>query len=490
MSLRRRLIVGMLVLAAVALIGADVATYTSLRSFLLTRTDSSLEADHRAIENALPTGASANPCDGLDRVVPGVFVQLRSRTGIKVVCSTDVRDFSRPPVSGGTPSDERAPQKPPPRLPTTISLSAPTGGGAEPERSFDTPATAGGTKYRVRASLDPGIGFMLIVARPLDDVYSTLHRLLLIELLVTLAALGAIGVLGAWVVRVGLRPLDSIEHTAAGIAAGDLSKRVERAEGRTEVGRLGLALNAMLGQIEAAFKAREASERRLRRFVADASHELRTPLAAVRAYAELFTRGAAQRPDDLARSMKGIHRESERMSLLVEDLLLLARLDEGRPLEREAVDLAAVVAEAVETARTLEPERPIELEAVPAVVTGDRDRLRQIVDNLLANVRAHTPEGAPVSVTVSRANGTAEIAVADSGPGLGDEQSTQVFERFYRADSSRARASGGVGLGLSIVTAVAEAHGGTVSADRAPGGGATFRIVLPLSGSDGTASSS
>jgi two-component system OmpR family sensor kinase len=486
MSLRRRLIVGMLVLAAVALIGADVATYTSLRSFLFTRTNSALEADHRAIENALPRAASANPCEGLDRVVPGVFVQLRSRDGARVVCSTAVRDFSRAletGTTGGTPSDDRPPQKPPPRLPTTIALTAPTG-GVEPERTFHTPATAGGTEYRVRASLDPGIGFMLIVAQPLDDVYSTLHRLLLIELLVTLAALGAIGVLGAWVVRVGLRPLDSIEHTAAGIAAGDLSKRVERAENRTEVGRLGLALNAMLGQIEAAFKAREASERRLRRFVADASHELRTPLAAVRAYAELFTRGAAERPDDLARSMKGIHRESERMSLLVEDLLLLARLDEGRPLEREPVDLASVVAEAVETARTLEPDRPIALEAVPAVVTGDRDRLRQIVDNLLANVRAHTPEGAPVSVTVSRTNGTAEIAVADSGPGLRDEQSTQVFERFYRADSSRARSSGGVGLGLSIVTAVAEAHGGTVSADGAPGGGATFRIVLPLSGSN------
>jgi two-component system OmpR family sensor kinase len=484
MSLRRRLIVGMLALAAVALIGADVATYTSLRSFLLTRTDTSLKADHQAVEAVLSGAASPKACAGLDRVVPGVFVQLRSRTSGRVVCSTPVRDFSRPPASSdGSPSPDDGPtehQKPPPKLPESISLAGASTDGDEPDSYFDTPATSGRTEYRVRASLDPGIRYMLLVARPLDDVYSTLHRLLLIELLVTLVALGAIGVLGAWVVRVGLRPLDSIEHTAAGIAAGDLSKRVERAENRTEVGRLGLALNAMLGQIEAAFKAREASERRLRRFVADASHELRTPLAAVRAYAELFARGAAERPDDLARSMEGIHRESERMSLLVEDLLLLARLDEGRPLEREPVDLASVVAEAVETARTLEPDRPIELDAVPAVVTGDRDRLRQIVDNLLANVRAHTPEGAPVSVTVSRSNGTAEIAVADSGPGLGEEQSAQVFERFYRADRSRARASGGVGLGLSIVTAVAEAHGGTVSADGAPGGGATFRIVLPL----------
>jgi two-component system OmpR family sensor kinase len=315
----------------------------------------------------------------------------------------------------------------------------------------------------------------------LGDVYSTLHRLLLIELLVTLVALGGIGLLGAWVVRIGLRPLDSIEQTAAGIAAGDLSKRVERAEQRTEVGRLGLALNAMLAQIEAAFKAREASERKLRRFVADASHELRTPLAAVRAYAELFTRGAAERPDDLARSMQGISRESERMSLLVDDLLLLARLDEGRPLERQPVDLASVVIDAVETAQTLEPDREITLETEPAVVTGDRDRLRQIVDNLLANVRAHTPPGAPVTVTVSRSNGTAELAVADSGPGVGEEQAVHVFERFYRADDSRARASGGVGLGLSIVSAVAEAHGGTASADAGRGdGGATFRINLPL----------
>jgi two-component system OmpR family sensor kinase len=489
MSLRRRLIVGMLVLAAVALIGADVATYTSLRSFLLKRTDSSLEADHRAIESVLPAGSGTNACDGLDRVVPGAFVQLRSRTTGQVVCSTPVRDLTGPPgPSAGPPRSDERPTTP--RLPTTISLSGSSTGGAEPSRYFDTPSASEGGQYRVRASLDPGIGFMLVVARPLHDVYDTLRRLLLIELLVTSAALGAIGLLGFWVVRLGLRPLDSIEHTAAGIAAGDLSKRVERAEDRTEVGRLGLALNSMLGQIEAAFKAREASERKLRRFVADASHELRTPLAAVRAYAELFTRGASERPDDLARSMKGIHRESERMSLLVEDLLLLARLDEGLPLEQEPVDLASVVAEAVETARTLEPERPIELETVPAVVTGDRHRLRQIVDNLLANVRAHTPAGAPVSVTVSRANGTAEIAVADSGPGLEDEESAQVFERFYRADDSRARSSGGVGLGLSIVTAVAEAHGGAVSADGAPGGGATFRIKLPLSGSDGAASSS
>jgi two-component system OmpR family sensor kinase len=283
-----------------------------------------------------------------------------------------------------------------------------------------------------------------------------------------------------WLVRRSLRPLDAIGSTAAAIAAGDLSQRVERAEERTEVGRLGLALNAMLGQIESAFKAREASEQKLRRFVADASHELRTPLAAIRAYAELFTRGAERRPDDLARSMAGITRESERMTLLVDDLLLLARLDEGRPLERKPVELDEVVGEAVDTALTVDPERSIELDAQPAQVLGDRDRLRQIVDNLLSNVRAHTPPATPVRVSVGTANGEALIEVADAGPGLSPDEAERVFERFYRADTSRSRTSGGIGLGLSIVAAVAEAHGGSVSAESEPGEGTTFRIALPL----------
>ena len=200
----------------------------------------------------------------------------------------------------------------------------------------------------------------------------------------------------------------------------------------------------------------------------------------MRAYAELFTRGADKRPDDLARAMTGISRESERMSLLVDDLLLLARLDEGRPLERKAVELERVVGDAVETARTVEPGRPIELHADHAVVTGDPDRLRQVVDNLLSNVRAHTPEGAAVEVTVASANGNAVIEVKDSGPGMSPDDVSRAFERFYRADASRSRASGGVGLGLSIVAAVAEAHGGTASASSQPGAGTTFRVTLPL----------
>jgi two-component system OmpR family sensor kinase len=297
--------------------------------------------------------------------------------------------------------------------------------------------------------------------------------LLLIELIATAAVLAALAALALWVVRLGLRPLREIEATAAAITAGDLSHRVDHPDARTEVGRVGSALNEMLDRIE-------SSDRRLRRFVADASHELRTPLAAVRAYAELFARGAAARPEDLERSMSGITREAERMSLLVDDLLLLARLDEGRPLEQKPVDLAEVVQEAVDAARVVEPDRPIELSLEPATVTGDEIRLRQVLDNLLANARTHTPAGTPVSIELRRADGRATLTVTDRGPGLTEEQSTRVFERFYRADSSRTRASGGAGLGLSIVAAVTEAHGGTVETLPTPGGGATFVITLPL----------
>ena len=241
----------------------------------------------------------------------------------------------------------------------------------------------------------------------------------------------------------------------------------------------------MLGQIEEAFDERTASEQRLRRFVADASHELRTPLAAVRAYAELFDRGARERPDDLERAMTGIQRESHRMGLLVDDLLLLARLDQGRPLERKPVELGDVARDAVEAARTLEPERPLELDAVePVEVVGDRERLRQIFDNLLANVRAHTPSGLGCD---GAGGGERRLARwsrwRTTGPGLSEEQLEHVFERFYRGDASRSRDAGGAGLGLAIIAAIAESHGGAatvVNEGRDGGTGLTVRITFPL----------
>jgi two-component system OmpR family sensor kinase len=358
----------------------------------------------------------------------------------------------------------------PPKLPATIGGLVAR--GPDLVHYFTVPATSGGDRYRVRASIDDGSPNLLIIATSLSDVDSTLHRLLLIELLVTAAVVAGIVLLGLWIVRLGLRPLEAIGRTADAIAAGDLSQRVERAESRTEVGRLGLVLNTMLERIE-------ASDQRLRRFVADASHELRTPLAAVRAYAELFERGAEKRPEDLQRVMTGIGRESERMSALVEDLFLLARLDEGRPLERERVRLDEVATEAVETARAVDPSHPIELTVESVAAAGDRTRLRQVVDNLLVNARSHTPPGTAVRVRVSRDGTGAVIEVADDGPGMTAQQAERAFERFYRADPSRSRDSGGVGLGLSIVSAVTEAHGGAVSVETEPGRGTTFRVRLP-----------
>ena len=467
LSLRARLVLGVILLGAIGLGVANVATYASLRSFLFDRTDASLEQAHGGVEREVfehsgCTPDNRRPPRGVDA---GDYVEVRTAEG-SVVCSWQV-----------TPYGESAPS--PPALPDTIE---PSGDGFDEASFFTVPAQEGGERYRVRASTEQRTGATLITATPLADVDDTLRRLLAIMLLVTAAVLAALAVLGLWVVRLGLRPLEEIGMTAAAIADGDLTRRVERAEPRTEVGRLGLALNAMLAQIESAFEAQAASERRLRRFVADASHELRTPLAAVRAYAELFGRGADRRPDDLERAMTGIGRESERMTVLVEDLLLLARLDEGRPLERAPVELDGVVAEAVDAAVAVDPDRPVDFEANPVVVLGDRDRLRQVLDNLLSNVRAHTPANSPVRVRVGSENGLAVVEVADSGPGMTSDETARVFERFYRADTSRARATGGVGLGLSIVAAVAEAHGGTVSAHSTPGDGATFRITFPRDG--------
>ena len=459
LSLRARLLLGVVALAAVGLVAANVATYSTLSSYLLDRTDSTLDQTAQTLRRPGPGG-------GIRSAPPGTFVQVRSLDGDTVVAT-----FSGATLPGAS--------VPAPNLPDAVRPPA-LDRTTEAVRYFTVGGAHGGPEYRVRASIAQGDEAMLLVASSLRDVNSTLNRLLAIELVVTALVLAAIAGLGLWLVRLGLRPLDAIGQTASAIAAGDLSRRVERAEERTEVGRLGLALNSMLARIESSFRAQEASERKLRRFVADASHELRTPLSAVRAYAELYDRGAAERPDDLERSMKGISRESERMSVLVEDLLLLARLDDGRPLERERVELDEVVGEAVETAQAVDPDRAIELHAVPATVLGDRVRLRQIVDNLLANVRAHTPPGTPASVSVTRRNGSAEISVTDAGPGLDEEHLEHLFERFYRADPSRARASGVVGLGLAIVAAVAEAHGGTASASSRPGEGTTIAIALPL----------
>jgi len=345
----------------------------------------------------------------------------------------------------------------------------------------------GGPDFEVRVQLLASQR-ELIVAAPINEIERTLHHLLLIELGVSAAAVMAALVAGWWLVRLGLRPLTEVERTAQNIAAGDLQHRVPNESARTEVGQLARTLNVMLERIEAAFAARLASEerlrasdRRLRQFVGDASHELRTPIAAVAAYAELFERGAADNEEDLARVMAGIRSETARMDRLVADLLTLARLDEGQPMEHIGVELVTLCAEAVQTARTVAPEWPIALGAArPVEVEGDPHRLRQVLDNLLANVRSHTPAGTESEVRVGVEGTEAVVVVADRGPGLPQDQTQQVFERFFRADPSRSRARGGAGLGLSIVDAIVGAHHGTVSAMSAPGAGMTITIRLPL----------
>jgi two-component system OmpR family sensor kinase len=321
---------------------------------------------------------------------------------------------------------------------------------------------------------------VLVVAIPQSDVTETLSRLLTIEALVALGVLLGLGALSYWMVRRELRPLAHIEETAGAIAAGDLSRRVDMADPRTEVGRLGVSLNAMLQQIEQAFAERKASEDRLRRFLADASHELRTPLTSIRGYSELFRRGASVRPDDLATSMRRIEEEAARMGVLVDELLLLARLDQGRPLDHAPVDLVRIAEDAVADARAVDPTRAITLQAPETqVLTGDEARLREVTANLLANALAHTPSGTPVEVLVDDEGPNAVLQVSDSGPGLSEEERAHVFEPFYRSDPSRGRGSGGAGLGLSIVAAIVAAHGGTVEALPTDGIGATFRVVIP-----------
>jgi len=276
--------------------------------------------------------------------------------------------------------------------------------------------------------------------------------------------------------------------TAGAIAGGDLSQRVMTTDERTEVGQLGNALNTMLSGIEGAFAARAASEERLRRFLADASHELRTPLTSIRGYAELFDRGARDRPEDLATSMRHIREEANRMSTLVDDLLLLARLDHQRPLVLERLDLTDTVTAAVDAARVSAPDRAITLEVPgPLPVVGDADRLRQVVDNLLANAVQHTPDGSPVDVRVSTEATMARLEISDQGPGIPPAEQAHIFEPFHRADPTRARATGGAGLGLTIVSAIAHAHGGTVGVVSDPASdngskGTTFWVRIPLAG--------
>ncbi|MGE5829648.1 MAG: sensor histidine kinase [Micromonosporaceae bacterium] len=356
---------------------------------------------------------------------------------------------------------------------------------------FTVPAADGSRQWRVLAAQSHD-GRVLTVGEDLSSVESAVDRLVLVNLFVGLAVLLALGLVGVWVVRRSLRPLVEIERTAGAIAAGDLTQRVPEQDPGTELGRLSGALNTMLAQIETAFHARASSEERavrseerMRQFVADASHELRTPLTTIRGFAELYRQGAAGDPGSVLRRIED---EAARMGLLVEDLLLLARLDRERPLRQAPVALAELVGDAAAAAHAVDPDRTIEAQLTPGLaVLGDEARLRQVVGNLVTNALTHTPPGTPVTLRLFAEDGQAVIEVSDTGPGLTAEQAERVFERFYRIDKARTRRAGtpghsGVGLGLAIVAALVAAHDGTVQVDSVPGVGATFRVRLPLAG--------
>jgi two-component system OmpR family sensor kinase len=475
-SLRARLLVGLVVLTAIGLIVVGAVTYAELRSFLIGQVDQELVGNANTFEDVIDSrlGLHKGPAGGGPEfggpppghgpgqalLPPGTYAQYR-------------------PAHGSPRSVYEPPRLAAPKLPDTIPLSTPEDVhlitvGAEGDSSL---------QYRVLAKAsDTGDG-TLVMALPLSNVAQTLGRLRDIELIVIGSVLAALAALAWWLIRLGLRPLDRIGATAGAIAAGDLSRRVEPATPRTEVGRLGIALNAMLGQIESAFAERKASEERLRRFLSDASHELRTPLTSIRGYAEVFRMGAAAHPDELARAMARIEDEAARMGVLVDDLLALARLDEMPGSARERVDVALLVQDAAADARAAARDRRVTATAGgPHVVLGDPAQLRQVLANLTRNALTHTPAGTPIELSSTTANGVVRIAIRDHGPGLPEGTESNVFERFWRAEPGRERGRAGAGLGLAIVAAIVDAHGGSVSAVNAPGGGAEFVVELPAAG--------
>jgi two-component system OmpR family sensor kinase len=445
------------------------ATYHFLSSFLVDRVDDQLEAATGPAAAELARTAPRHREGDHESFLPdGSYAALVDARG-------RVRREARLAFDQGAPRPEIRGE--------LIRSQTP---GAEPKLTT-APAVSGQTEYRLIAERlgDEGT---VVVALPLTEVRATQRRLLLIGGVVSGLVIVAIGVAAYWLTRRELRPLERMAERSGAIAAGDLSQRVEPDDPRTEVGRLGGALNAMLAEIERAFAELErafaervAAEERLREFVADASHELRTPVTSIRGYAELFRRGAGDRPADLANVMRRIEEAGERMGELVEELLLLAQLDQGLPLERQPVDVSAVVAAAVDAARAADPERPIDVDSQsPLAVLGTESRIRQVVDNLLTNARVHTPAGTPVHVRLAAEDGKAVLEVADEGPGVPAEEADRIFERFYRTDRSRTRNQGGVGLGLAIVRSVVEAHGGAIGYHAHPGGGSVFHTVLPL----------
>ncbi len=479
-SLRARVLASVLVLAAAGLVLLGGVTYFEQRSFLEGRIDQLVRGAGAAVSQALDS-AGFRPADGDSSVQDNKEESSRNEGehqgpagGLNLPPGTyGQRRDGADKVIGSLPFSYGQAAPPAPKLPAHVVLN----------KLFTVDSVgSSGLRYRVFARRDPEDPGITLVAVPLSEVDQTLKRLLLVEGLVIAGVLAALGITAFFVVRLGLRPLDRMEVTAGAIAAGELSRRVSPATSSTEVGRLGLALNAMLDRLERAFAERQASEDHLRQFLADASHELRTPLASIRGYAELFRMGAASDKAGTAMAMRRIEDESTRMGVLVEDLLTLARLDEAPELRHAPVDLSVLARDAMLDAEATAPERAIELSApVKAVVSGDAHALRQVLANLMRNALVHTPEGTPIEVSVRQSGDSVTLTVRDHGPGLPDTAQEQLFGRFWRAEGGRERGKAGAGLGLAIVRGLIEAHHGRISAHNAPGGGAAFIVTLPIS---------
>lgn len=473
MSLRLRLLLTLAPLFIIGLAAAAAGTYAAVRNTLLQGVDQQLASIQPGVANVLTNvlfgHGPQGPGDGFGQgyaFPAGTYGELIDAHSSKVLAVGY--------LYGGS-------------LASSASHPVfPSGIANQPGATLTVSGTGSWHSYRVTVTPvanDQIPNLETVVAVPLDGldgVDSTLSTLLLFEIAISSGITVLVLLATFFLVRRGMRPLERMGATARTIAATGLGSRVSPSTEKTEVGRLGLALNEMLGQIERAFAEREVVEQRLRHFVSDASHELRTPLTSMRGYAELLQRNPDMSRADVLLAVRRIEDETRRMGLLVDDLLLLARLDQRRPLDRAPVDLTSMINDAVSDARAADPARNVIARiAAPMVVTGDDLRLRQAVANLVRNALVHTPSGSPVEVTLQPENAHAEIDVIDHGPGVPETQRQRIFERFHRADPLRSRDQGGSGLGLSIAAAVVNAHGGRISVEDTPGGGATFRIELP-----------
>jgi len=472
-SLRSRLLISVLIVSAIGIAASDFGAIQSLRNFLVNELDTQLGTISHSTQMQL------------DRA--GIEMQQQQ---------TDDMQFRPIRPLRGVPTT------------TSVALLSPTG-QLMGQLGGDLSGIAAGTifkgfttsvvvatqgkpftfkdesdhHYRVIATVLPSQQGSVLVSSSLDSVNRTLKELASLFLFISLIVLLLIGALARAFIRISLKPLSEVESTAAAIASGDLSARLPEARPTTEVGKLTTSLNRMLGRIEESFAVRVESESKLRRFVADASHELRTPLTAIRGFAELHRQGAVSGEEKTKELIGRIEKESIRMGSLVEDLLLLARMDQSRELSKEPVDLEHLIHEVVASARAAGPDHPISVEIPDGdnFVLGDSIRIHQAVANLLANARTHTPSGTPIAVSVEQLESEVAITVADKGPGLSQADQEKIFERFYRADSSRARTKGeGSGLGLSIVDAVMKAHGGSVTVTSELGQGAAFTLHFPI----------